>query len=226
WGLTPGVARAAGGTVTKAPHASQRRCFGLRRRSAQAVGAREALREQADEDRRREADDVEVVALDPLHEGGATALDGLAAGAALPLAARDVRGQVARRQRPERDPRLVVCDRLPAPRDEREARDDLVRTAGKRLEHRPRFLRSRRLSVDPSVEHDLGVDAEDRTLAGLARYRSRLPERVLATEVDRLGARALRLDVPRCDHVEGKAQLLEDRAPLRRCRSEEERRGR
>src|SRR5207248_5890222 len=62
--------------------------------SAEAVGAGEPLREQAHEDRGGKADDVEVVAVDPAHEGGAAALDGVSAGAALPLAARDVRGQV------------------------------------------------------------------------------------------------------------------------------------
>ena len=47
---------------------------------------------------RREADDVQVVAVDPLDEAAAETLDRVAAGAALPLAARDVALELARRR--------------------------------------------------------------------------------------------------------------------------------
>src|SRR5919108_2334170 len=52
---------------------------------AHAVGAGEAVGEEAHEERGGEADDVEIVAVDALDEGGAAALDRIAAGAALPL---------------------------------------------------------------------------------------------------------------------------------------------
>ena len=57
---------------------------------AEAVGAREALREQPHEQSPGQADDVQVVALDPLDEARAEALDRVPAGATLPLAAREV----------------------------------------------------------------------------------------------------------------------------------------
>src|SRR5205823_4474825 len=59
-------------------------------RSAESVEAREALRQKPHEKRARKADDVQVVALDPLDEGAAPPLDRIGARAALPLAAREV----------------------------------------------------------------------------------------------------------------------------------------
>ena len=72
------------------------------RLSAEAVDAGETLGQQAHEQRGREADDVEVVALDPLDEAAPTALDRVAAGAALPLAVAEVVREVARVERAER----------------------------------------------------------------------------------------------------------------------------
>src|ERR1043165_4949769 len=66
-----------------------------------AVGSRAALREQIDENRRGEADHVQVVAFDPLHERGAETLDRVAAGAPAPLLACDVEAELPGRQRPE-----------------------------------------------------------------------------------------------------------------------------
>ena len=54
--------------------------------------------EDGDEERARKPDDVEVVALDALDEAAAEALDRVRAGAPLPLAARDVRGDELRRE--------------------------------------------------------------------------------------------------------------------------------
>jgi hypothetical protein len=47
---------------------------------AKAVDAGKALREQADQERCRQPDEVQVVAFDPLDERGAQALDRIAAG--------------------------------------------------------------------------------------------------------------------------------------------------
>src|SRR5688572_7075069 len=154
--------------------------------SAEAVRAREALREEADEQRRRQADDVQVVALDLLDEGGAAALDRIPAGASLPLAVRQVVGELTRRELPEGDARGVVLDDLPARREQAEARDDDMRLACELLEHLLRLLGARGLAVDPAAERDRGVDAQHRTVACLRSDRARLPERVLADELDRV----------------------------------------
>src|SRR5438874_2191765 len=71
------------------------------RRLADPVDAGEARREQLDERCGRETHDVQVVAVDAADEAGAAALDRVGARATLPFAARHVRGEVARRQRPE-----------------------------------------------------------------------------------------------------------------------------
>ena len=63
---------------------------------SEAINACKPFGEQADEERSRKADDVQVVALDALDEGGAEPLDGVCARPALPFARRDVGGQVAR----------------------------------------------------------------------------------------------------------------------------------
>src|SRR5262245_38724390 len=72
---------------------------------AEAVRAWEAGRQEVHEEPRWEADDVQVIALDALHQGRAQALDRIAARPVLPLAAAHVVRQVARCQRPEGDPR-------------------------------------------------------------------------------------------------------------------------
>src|SRR5205085_11474676 len=82
-------------------------------RLAEPVGAGEAGGEEADEEGRREADDVQVVALDAADEGGAPALDRVRARPALPPARRHVRPQGARRQLPELDPRRPPADLIP-----------------------------------------------------------------------------------------------------------------
>src|SRR5207244_12699859 len=81
--------------------------------SAEAVRAREAFRQEADQQRDREADDVQVVALDRADERRTQALDRVGAGAALPLAARDVVAEITRRQRPEGHPGRRVLEHLP-----------------------------------------------------------------------------------------------------------------
>src|SRR5579862_2373656 len=122
---------------------------------AEAVRAGEAGCEQPDEQRHRQADDVEVVALDPLDERRATALDCIAAGSALPLPARDVPRDVARCQLAERDERGLAVHLLPRRRHEREAGDGLVRSAGEGLEHLLGVVGAAWLAVDASGADDL-----------------------------------------------------------------------
>src|SRR5262249_19004464 len=96
-------------------------------RLPEPVDAREALRQKTHQRRRRKPPDVEVVALDPLDERGADALDRVRARAPLPLSRHDVRRDVAGVERPEGHARDGVLDRLPAGRDEAEPGDDVVR---------------------------------------------------------------------------------------------------
>ena len=195
--------------------------------SAEAVGAREALREDADEQRGRQADDVQVVALDPLDERGAAALDRVAAGASLPLAERQVRGEVARRQGPEGDAASSSCSTSSQPGVIRQRPETTTCV-------RPASASSislgvgevGRLAVRAPVEDDGGVDAEHGPVAGVLRHGARLAAGVVADEVDGVGAGRVVLDVVGRDDVEREAELLEDRAPLRARRGEEERRRR
>src|SRR5437868_3849863 len=100
-----------------------------------AVQPREALGEERDERRRGETDDVEVVALDALDERGAAPLNRVPAGAAFPLARRELPREVARAQGTEGDERRLRADLLPRRSAQAEAGDDLVRAAGEQLEH-------------------------------------------------------------------------------------------
>jgi len=168
-------------------------------------------RSAAHEQRRRQADDVEVVALDPLDESRAPALDRVAACAALPLGARHVPGDVARRQLAEGDERHLAVHLLPRRREQRQAGDDLVRAAREALEHLLRGFGALRLAVDAAGADDLGVAAEHRAAVRPGQRRARLAERVR----DRI---LLRLLVVRRHDVERDAELLEDLPPARRGR--------
>ena len=76
------------------------------------------------------------------------------------------------------------------------------------------------LAVEPAVEMDGRVDAErDRAFRV---HRSGLALGVIAHERDRVGVGRVVLHVRGCDRRERDAQLLEDRAALRRRRGERE----
>ena len=98
-----------------------------------------------------------------------------------------------------------------------------MRLAGELLEHPLRLVGVRRLAEDLAAERDRGVDAEHRPVARLRRDRARLPARVLAHELDGVGFGRVVLDVVGRDDVEGDPELLEDRAPLRARRREQQR---
>src|SRR5262245_19772050 len=102
-----GVPRAPGATACRSARTA---------RSAVAVYARQAPGEEPDEQRRGEPDDVQVVALDPLDERGAEALDRVRPRPTLPLAARHVPLDVARAERPERHERRLPPALLPVRR--------------------------------------------------------------------------------------------------------------
>ncbi len=98
-----------------------------------------------------------------------------------------------------------------------------MRAAGELAEHGAGVVAVGGLAVEPAVEVDGGVDAERDRAVGV--HRSRLALGVIAHELDRVGVGRIVLDVRRCDRRERDAQLLEDRAALRRCRGQRERLG-
>ena len=116
------------------PSATASRCVGSPgscRRAAREPQHGSRLRHQVEQARERQADDVEVVALDARDERGADALDGVAARAALPLAGRDVPVEQRGARRAEVD--LGDLDRGVdelAVADEGDPADDLVGAAG------------------------------------------------------------------------------------------------
>src|SRR5919204_2171475 len=90
-------------------------------RLAEAVGPREALRQEADEQGSRQSDDVQVIAVDALDQRRAEPLDRVAARARVPLSASDVVSDVARRHLTERHARDLTATLLPRARQQTEA---------------------------------------------------------------------------------------------------------
>ena len=182
--------------------------------SAAVVGVREALGEEADEQGGREADDVQVVALDPFDEQGAEALDGVGAGASLPLSHLGVAVDLVGTERPEGHSGHDAMQLLPPRPPQAEPGHDLVRSSRQSLEHLARRVRGRRLAEPLPVEEHVRVDAEHELPAAL--YRARLPGRVLDRVVADL------LVVGRNDD-ERDGEQFEEFPPLRRRRRQDER---
>src|SRR5262245_42491554 len=172
----------------------------------------EPLGEKADEKSGGEPHDVQIVALDPLDEGGAGSLDRIAAGAPLPFAQREVGSDLAVGERAEDDRCRLVLDDLPLLGAETQARDDLVRLPRKGAEHRPRGRRVSGLAEDAAFEDDRRIDAEDESLR---RHGARLAAGVLVDEHGRVRAGRIALLVAGPGDRERDAELLEDRPPLR-----------
>ena len=194
----------------------------------EAVGAGEALREEPDEQCGRQADDVQVVALDPLDERRAAALDRVAARASLPLAVREVVRELARRQLAEGDAASTSCSTTSQPGVSRQ-----------RPETTTCVLPDSRSSIR-SASAAFGRLAEDRAVERRRRCRRRaragrprraateraLPRACSRTSSTGVGVRRVVLLVVRRDDVERDPELLEDRAPLRARRGEQDRRRR
>ena len=104
---------------------------------------------------------------------------------------------------------------LPRGRAKTEPRHDLVRSACQLFEHRLRLPGIRRLAERLAVDDDLGVDAEHGPVAAVDRTS------LARRQLDGIVAPLL---IARCDDLEGQPELLEDRAPLRRLRGEDQRR--
>src|SRR3954452_23124125 len=181
---------------------------------------RQQVRPELEQRPDREPDDVEVVALDPLDERAAAALDGVAAGALLPLAAAQVPVEHRLVERAERDARgrRRGADG-PVLRDQRHAADDLVRAAAEAAQRVAGGVLARRLAPDVEVDGDERVDAEH-DLAAVRPAPHRLAQRVLARDGDR-DAVLLLDDVDRPD-LERDAEALEDRAALGRAAGEDQ----
>jgi hypothetical protein len=93
-----------------------------------------------------------------------------------------------------------------------------VRSTGELVEHADGVVRICRLSIDAAVEVDGRVHAERDPSVGVDG--TGLPLRVASDELDGIGVGRVVLDVLRGDDLERDLQLLEDRAALRRRRSE------
>ena len=151
-----------------------------------------------DEQRAGKPDDVEVVALDPLDEAAAEALDRVRAGASLPLAARDVRARASSSaSEPERDVGRARARRTSSPAPSRQTPETTVCVRPESSCEHPRAPRraSAGFAVDAAVEDDGRVDAERD--AAFAVHGARLALGVPADELDGVGVRRVVLDVRR-----------------------------
>ena len=149
---------------------------------AEAVRAREALGEQAHEQGAREADDVQVVAVDPLDEAGAEALDRVRAGAALPLARSRRTRRVARRRARGRSRASTSCSTLLPRRASSRQRPETTSCVApaERVEHRRGLGGVRRLAETRAVADDRRVDAEHRAAAASPATERAFPARARA----------------------------------------------
>src|SRR5262252_4743976 len=133
---------------------------------AEPVDTWESRREKTDEERPRQSDDVQEVALDPLDETRPETLDRVTARAPLPLPRCDVVTELARRELAERHERRLGVELLPGRGPQAEPGDDRVRPTRERLDHRLGLRLVRRLPEELAVEEHLGVDAEHGSLVG------------------------------------------------------------
>ena len=116
-----------------------------------------------------------------------------------------------------------MLDELEALAEQAEPREDEVRVAGELAQHRPGTIAVGRLAVDAAAQVNRRVDAERDRPATV--HGARLALGVVAHERDRFGVGRVVLHVVRRHVPERDPQLLQDRAPLRRGRGEDERRG-
>src|SRR5262249_4234569 len=147
------------------------------------------------------------------HQCGTGALDRVRAGAPAPLAAPQIPVDEPLAERPEAHPRACHGRALLLPQQQREAADDFVRFATQRAQHLARRPPVARLAVELPVQCDDGVACEHPLAAAALARRARLAQRILERYLARLALYEL-LYVLRAD-LEGDAQALEQRAPLR-----------
>src|SRR3954453_23357940 len=180
-----------------------------------AYARRKQLGHEVDQALQRQADDVEIVALDTRDQDRPGALDGVAAGAPAPLRGAHVPVQ-------QRGARVAEVDRGDLGRgvgelavtDNGDRPDDLMAATGQARDV------GARLGLVGGLAEDVAADGHQRVGAERERLRhgQRLAARVLLGDGDRVAV-GLLLDARDAD-VERDADLLEDRAPLRRRRRE------
>ena len=152
-------------------------------------------REQRNEQRAREPDDVEVVPLDALDETTAETLDRIPPGPAFPLAAFEVGLEGLAAQGAKGHRRELVLDGHEVRTQQAEAGDHCVRPSPELPEHVLGIAPVGRLSVYPAVENDRRVDSE-RELTDTVNG-ARLSLGVAANELDRVVPRGIVLVVRR-----------------------------
>ena len=187
-------------------------------RAATRVGSNSG--HEVEQARERQADDVEVVALDARDEHGAGALDGVAARAALPLAASRRTSRSAPRSR-ARKWTLGDLDRGVGERRRRGRRRSPPTTSWVRPARRATNSRAWSASRGlPRMSPSRATSVSAPSVSAAARDRQRLAARVLLGDGDRVAV-GLLLDARDADG-ERDADLLEDRAPLRRRAREDQ----
>ena len=113
----------------------------------------------------------------------------------------------------------LVLDDLVAGTEEAHTGDDRVRPAGQLAEHAARVLGVGRLAVDASVEDDGGVDTE-RDVPVSVRPSAPCPPHAARTSSTGSASGGSSSTYDGATDLERDAQLLEDRAALRRGRGE------
>ena len=164
--------------------------------------------QERDEQRHRQADDVRVVALDATRRAPRRG-PGWRSRRRAPATRRPRR---RRRPRPDEHGRKrTTVDRVPVSsrspsRSVRPEHDDVLAPGEPRRASRARASRVGRLAEHPPVDHDLGVDAQHRPVAGPALDRAGL---AAAVRLDQLARRERqrRLVVVRLDDAERQAEL-------------------
>src|SRR5437588_31461 len=165
-------------------------------------------------------DDVEIVTFDRLDQSGSPALDRVAARAVPPLAGRDVPINQALVERPELDQGADSSGVAVFGPEQAKPADHRVRAPRQSGQGFPRPFGVAWLAVDPAVDAHDRVDAEHRSVAVNPGDGQRLAPGVLRGGL--LGFAFQQLFGLRDEDREAHAQLLEDRAPLRRARREDQ----
>jgi hypothetical protein len=171
--------------------------------------------EHPDQLRDRKPNHVPEISLDRFDQRGASPLDRVTAGPAVPFTSGQVCVDFNRFESPETDLRHGDVGLLAALVAQADAAVDLVCTTRQALQERMRLVLVARLAEDAPVEDDLCVAAQD----DVALDRTGLAASVLEHDVARVPLRQL-LDLGGLDR-EVDAELLEDRAPLGRRRGKD-----
>jgi hypothetical protein len=168
-------------------------------------------------------DDVQVVAIDPLHETSTETLDRVAARAAEPFLRIENPLDLGIPELSEGDAGDRVVDNGEVGANEAHSADNLVGATCKLSKHPAGLATVTRLAIDPASEMNGRVDSERYGILHVNGAGFALG--VVTNELDRLCIVWVMLLEDRADDVERDLQLQENRTSLRRRRSEDERLG-